>query len=728
MFLCGVLAAASLTGCGAKGQGADVGAAEQQKGRYVEQELTLPEECADSNLRQIFRLNEEMHLLSQKNVDGQSCLQEWIVSEDGSFQEVTGDWLQSVSFPYGEYGSVKLMQDADGTQYLYVSLIDAETDSYQGRLWRSEGAEAVDITPEKWTVRDETYGIYDYPNDITLTEGGLLVSYSFLSIDSFQAQDGALVSSREPEAYYGDWITSVAGEIYQYTMDNTGNADGLVCWQPGKEEEAVTIPFSQEKMGYACFDILADGTAIAADTDGFFRCERGSTDWQKLMDGADTSFALSNMWCTGMAALTDGTFYALFGSDEGTKLMQYQYDPDAVIEVTETLTLYTVTESYLLQQAAALYHREHPEVAIEIEAGYSKMDSYTAEIDYNQLYQELNTKLMAGQGADILVMDGLNLDSYASKGLLADIEDIVAPLEADGTLLSNVTGAYRTEDGKRYAVPLQFGMTFAVGRDFTEEEMISMGALAAAISGKTESCMGNRTVAELVDQFYPYFAEEIVEGEQLQREALAIRLEQLKAIADNCGIVEKREKDEAAYNIWDIAFRAKLAFYDTEGFNGAMLPISAANFVNGAYTCFEETFFPVYEIGINSKSGHMETAKDFLQFALSEAVQNTDYYEGFPVNARSLELIAARDRSDAEAYTTIEIEEGMSEEFKINDFSKEDAQKLLEVCKTVSVRAKKDTQIRNVLVETLPAYLDGSKSLEETLDDIEGGLKMYLAE
>lgn len=731
LLLCGVMTVSALTGCGAKKQ--ETNFSEQlQKGRYVEEEVSLPKECEDSNIRQIFRQKEEVHLLTQTDVSGQSKLQEWKLTEDGSFQEVTEEWLSSVNVPYGEYGKLKLMQDEAGTQYLYASLYDEAGDFYQGHLWRSEGTEAVEITPEKWTEMDETYGFYDYPSDITLTEGGLLVSYSFLSIDCFQAQDGALVSSRTPEAYYGDWIESVGGKVYQWTMDDMGNADGLVSWQPGKENEAVTIPFSQGKMSYAYFSILEDGTAIAADADGFFRCEKDGTDWKKLINGADTGFSLTNLWCKGMVALSDdesdGIFYALFGSEGGTKVMQYRYDPDAVIEVTETLTMYSVTESFLLQQAATLYHREHPEVMIEIENGYSKMESYSDNLDYDQIYQDLNTALMAGKGADILVMDGLNLDSYASKGLLADIDEIVAPLEADGSLLANVTGAYRSGDGKRYAVPLQFEMTFAVGRDLAETEMDSMESLATTLEQKEESYMGPLTVSELVNQFYPYFAEEIVQEKQLQREALAVRLQQLKTIADNCGILEKRGKDERAYNIWDLPFRSKLAFYEADGFNGAMLPISVANLVNGTYTCFEETFSPKYEIGINSKSAHLETAKDFLRFALSEEVQSTDYYEGFPVNVHSLEVIAGRDRSDAEAYTTIEIEEGMYEEFKIADFSEEDAGKLKEVCKTVSVRAKKDTQIRDVLTEELPAYLNGTRSLEETLDAIENGLKMYLAE
>lgn len=715
----------ALTGCSSK-EGKDV-LSEPQKGRYVEEELTLPEEWSDGKIRQIFRVDGQLHLLLQKNREGNTLLQEWRLEENGSFTEVTQEWLSKLCFPYESYGNLKLMQDKNGTQYLYACFAEEGEDFYRGHLWRSEGDEVTDITPEKWTVMNEQYALYDYPNDITVTDVGTLVSYSFLTIDTIVAEDGSVANSVTPGGFYGEWITASGDRIYQYTVDNVGDVTAVEV-RNQKQEILQSIPFSQEQSGYVYFDVLEDGTVIAADTDGFFRCEQGDTNWKKIIAGSDTSFALTSVWCQEIVALPDDSFYVLFGSDEGTKLMQYRYDPNAMIEVTETLTLYTVTESYLLQNAAALYHKEHPEVLIEIKCGFSKMESYTAKPDYAQIYQELNTALMAGEGADILILDGLNMDSYASKGLLADIEEIVAPLEEEGSLLSNITGSYRTEAGNRYAVPLQFGMMFAIGRDITADEMQSMEKLADTLAQKEESYMGTQTVPELVDKFYPFFTEEILQEKQIDKESLAERLEQLKKIADNCGVIEKHDKNEKCYNVWDIAYRCKLAFYETDGFNQAMLPFSAADFVEGSCTCFEQAFYPKLECALNSKSEHLETAKDFLKFALSEAVQSTDYYEGFPVNTASLETLAGKDRTNAEAYTTIEIEEGMAEEFVIKSFSEERARELVDMCKKVSVRVSGDAQIREVLIEVLPDYLEGAKSLEATLDEMEGGLKMYLAE
>ena len=249
--------------------------------------------------------------------------------------------------------------------------------------------------------------------------------------------------------------------------------------------------------------------------------------------------------------------------------MIYRYDPDAVTEVTEELTLYTVEESFFLQQAAVQYHKQHPEVLIHVDAAISMTDKYSGNADYQQIYQDLNTSLTSGNGPDLMVMDHLKLDTYASKGLLLDLQEILQPMEEDGTLLSNITTAYKEADGTRYAVPLQFGLLLAVGRDVQPEEMSSMDAIAKAVSGKTESYMGDRTCGELVEEFYPLIVDDILQNRQVNRDTLRPWLEDLKKIADNCGILPSRKEGRAA-NIWDLGSDVKLVLQETDGFNEAI--------------------------------------------------------------------------------------------------------------------------------------------------------------
>ena len=709
-----------LSGCGSKASEGDKIESQTQKGRYVEKEIELPEEWA-GDIKQMTKINEELHLVSKSNENGNARVKEWVMQEDGTFAEVTQEWLTKLEFPYVEYSDMKLMQDEEGTQYFY-DCFDNEKNYYQGKLWRSEGTEIVDITPESWSVFDEENDGFYFINDIAVKGVGTLVSLSYLSKDTIAAEDGSIVASEERNAYSGDWIEVVNGKEYQKQYDEFG------CDVEGISIDQETIPFGQEKMSEVYFSVLADGSVMAADADGLFSLESGDTNWKKLLDGTETALGLVNMWCVAMTALSDGTIYALFNSDEGLHLMQYQYDPEAVIPVTEVVTLYATQESFLLQQATAMYHKKHPEILIEVKNAVSINDRYNDDIDYDQIYQELNTAMTAENGPDILVMDHLNMNIYADKGLLLNIDDVVAPLEEDGSLLSNITQGYMSKNGERYAVPLQFGIWLAVGRDISGAEMQSMESLANTLSGKQESYMGSRTAEELVEEFGPYFIGEIVQDKELNREALAVRLQQLNAIAQNCGMIEKRDENKRHSNIWEIASEVKLALCETNGFNDAMFPLSAVDLIKGEFQCFEQTYFPKLQIGVNSKSSHAEIAKDFIRFALSEEIQDNDYYEGFPVNLHSLEKQALADRKNAEACTSIDIGEGTYVEFNIEVFSEEKANRLVDMCKTANKRAYDDKKIMQELTVALPGYLKGDVSLEETINNIEGALKMYLAE
>ena len=671
--------------------------------------------------------------------EGQTTLEEWKLEEGDTLTEVTKDWLKA--FPEGKdlenSDSFTLLQDAEGNQYLYGNCYRDE-ESSSAHLWKETDGNALDITPQKWLepIDMDGYRFYDAPQYVTLTEDGLLVGLSYFSLDVVLAQDGSMVSSQESDSLIDSgtladnkWVSAVGDTLYLAQADEQGSVNGLLQMQldgnNGAKAKGV-IPFSQDSYSSAYFSVLEDGTVYAADADGFFHCDAGDTNWQKLLEGIDTSFSMSDQWCRDIVALSDGSVYAWFGSESGDKIMIYRYDPDAVIEVTEELTLYTVEESFFLQQAAVQYHKQHPEILIHVDAAISMTDKYSGNADYQQIYQDLNTSLTSGNGPDLMVMDHLKLDTYASKGLLLDLQEILQPMEEDGTLLSNITTAYEEADGRRYAVPLQFGLLLAVGRDVHPEEMSSMDAIAKAVSGKTESYMGDRTCGELVEEFYPLIVDDILQNRQVNRDTLHPWLEDLKKIADNCGILPSRKEGRAA-NIWDLGSDVRLVLQETDGFNEAMMPYAVADLLNANVVSMENAFYPKMVLGINSRSEHVETAKEFLHFALSEELQSVDTYEGFPVNAKALETQAAADRSMAEAYTTYDID-GSTAEFAIKSYSEETANHLMELCKAATLCLKEDTQIETSLTESLQAYLNGQASVEEAMDAVEGSLKMYLAE
>lgn len=734
LFTGALLLAGNMAGCGGSdspggvGNSADGGEA-PERGAWVEKEASLAGIPEGVTPRQLSTVDDKIHLVTAVDESEGFRLQEWELQED-TFVEVTQGWMTDFVIPGESWTDFSLIQDGNGVQYLFYSLVDSEAESYRSYLWRGDDSGAKEITPEKWTVVNEEWGTYENISGIAALDNGSLVAVSYLSADRINGEDGSILDSTPVTGYYDGKMVTDGENVYVLSAGMTGSIEAVEKWTGGSMKDAVTIPLGQSSTSGPKLCALPDGTLISADSDGIFRCEAGAESWKKLIAGLETSFSLSGTWCTSLTALQDGRIYALFNGDDGIRsLLMYEYDPEAVPVVSTVLKLYAVEESFLLQNAAALYHREHPDVLIEVEYAYSREDKYSdVPMDYNTVQQQVNTMLMGSESPDILVLDHLNKDSYTEKGLLVDLQDIIAPMEESGEVVTNIMGAYHTEDGKQYIVPMQFGFSFIVGRDITAQDMASIQSLGAFLSSKSESYLGPRTVTELVDMFYPYFCGNIVENKTLNREVLAEYLEALKQIAGNSGIIEQRDKDERGYNMWELASVAKLAMEESDGFNGSMFPLAIADYIKGEFTAFENTFTPYVEMGVSSKSQYQDIAKDFIAFCLSEQVQGQDYYIGYPINAACLETLAQADRSEYAAETMIEIGEGATEVFQIGAYPMETAQKLVELCKGLDRPRKEDAKIREVLIETLPQYLQGSQSLDETLDKIDGGLRMYLAE
>jgi hypothetical protein len=728
---------------GGSSQGAqNEGSSGQGKGRYVEIQESLPQELADWSILQMYQVDEKLRFLAVKAEGGKAILREW-EKQGESYADVTGKWLSSMEIAcMADWLDARLAQGGDGTQYLYAGYIAEGEDDFKAHLWKSDGDQAVEITPQKWTVPDEELGSYEMVEGFGVLDNGTLVALSYTSLDILSAEDGKVIESEKPTTYYEGGVISDGENIYLRVADGSGGR--IEKRQGGKAASAVQIPYPAGESaatqsgdsGMISFGggaslalaALTDGTLIAGSKDGLFRmsAESGEGQWELLVSGQETDFAMAECTCMDFAAFQDGTIYALFMTEAGQKLNRYEYDPEAVSEVSEVLNLYTVFQSTLLEQAAAKYHKAHPEVLVKIQSMYSAY--YGGETDYNAVYQQLNTMLMGDDAPDIVVMDHLDMDSYADKGLLVDLEDVVGPLEESGELLSNITGTYKREDGKRYAVPLQFAVNLALGRDISAKDMATMESLADFLSRTDEKYMVSRTVAELVHEFYPYFCNEIVTDKQLNREALGRYLEYLKAIGDSCGVIASRPEIEVDNGIFDLSGKAKLAFGRVAGFGNCMLSMSMVDYIKGDFAAFENRFEPLLQAGICSKSQHVDRAKDFLRFALSEETQDLEC-DGFPVNQKSMESQAAKDHSNNIVIVTLQGDDGSSIQFESKPYSKETAKRLTDMCQSLDKPVGEDTMISQVLTESLQGYLlDGSQSKEDTIQKIEDSLKMYLAE
>lgn len=730
LFAAAVLAVGA-AGCGGGQEKTDGPARDTTKGRYVESALSLPEGVSADDIVQIGKYEGKLFFLEvQKKEEEPFLFTEYIQDGQGGFEKKDCEWLNGLELTESPWKMNYIK--GEGEQAFFFAEYDGD---YWGHLFATtDGQEGIEITPAGWKEGQDMdgYTYYECPGWVGMASSGTLAGGFYDRMEFYSADTGELLRQMPVSDSYLEACVPEKDGFYLFKSSNMRTLTGVEKYQNGQSEPIETIAFTEKSSGTMStyVDVLEDGTVVACTDEGFYRYDITKGEWEQTIPARFTSLIMETLWCQGIVAMDDGTLYALFAGQEeqGAAIMQYVYDPEYTVGEEKILTVYTIYPCSVVKQAAALFQKAHPEVQVVVETELTYDDIYGGTVDLDSIYSSLNAEILAGNAADILILDGLKTESFIEKGLLLDIDDVITPMEESRELLSNITKDYRNEDGTRYHVPLRFAMNLLVGRDIEAGSIQDMKSMAEDFEGRQESMLGARTVGDLVEEFAPYFTDEMIRNKQLDKEALKRNLEYLKAIADNCGIVDNYGENYGAQGIWDIASTVHAAFYQSGGFNESMLPVSAAKLVNGSLACFENAYIPEFEIGIYSQTKEAELAKEFLEFALSTQVQDTDFYDGFPINAVSLENQANKDRSEAEAYTTIFLGDGQSVGFEIRDFDDKQAEELLEMCRKLDKKVVEDKEVNEKLTDSVAGYLDGSRTLEETVDRVEAGLRMYLAE
>ena len=87
---------------------------------------------------------------------------------------------------------------------------------------------------------------------------------------------------------------------------------------------------------------------------------------------------------------------------------------------------------------------------------------YDGSMTREDAIKKLNTQVLAGEGPDVLLLDGLPLDAYTEKGMLRDLRPVLASL-GEEELFSNIVDGFTAKDGAVYALPMCIRVPLLVG-------------------------------------------------------------------------------------------------------------------------------------------------------------------------------------------------------------------------------------------------------------------------
>lgn len=200
--------------------------------------------------------------------------------------------------------------------------------------------------------------------------------------------------------------------------------------------------------GYTAYTFLgADKTIYVAGKKGLYRHVIGGAAVEQIIDGSLSSLGDPTYSILAMTMNDKNEFFAVYN---GGKIVKFVYDATVPSVPNDKITVYSLSEDDLVKQTISAYQTQYPNLFIEYQIG---MDE--GGITREDALKKLNTQLLSGSGPDVIMLDGINIDTYAEKGVLMDLSDIVNEVDQSEGLYKNLMNAIQTDD-KMYAVPAKF--------------------------------------------------------------------------------------------------------------------------------------------------------------------------------------------------------------------------------------------------------------------------------
>lgn len=760
------------------GAGGDVSSAAM--GRYVEEVTDLSDKISGRS-NGLYQLSNGNLLISDKSGEFMKTGDNgaiWMTDTRRWWSKMLEEGVYVMSMAVGPDNTVALIRQVD---------VDTpEEEKEDGEESSSDGQSSYELNPQALIIKPDNTEI---PVDVPITEsegylyriyiadnGRIFISTMGGSVLYEVKEDGnsepflALDDGR-PELirFHGD-LMLIDGHGY----------DGPVLYDMEKEEyiedkvltEFVSTNYADRNDDYSRDDTYAlyyffsgDDILYLAGEKGLYRHVIGGSVMEQIIDGNLCSLGNPSYQLQGMLPLENNEFLALF---EGAKMIHYVYDPDIPTKPSEKISVYALEDNETIRQAINLYQVRNPEVYIELELGMDGSSSVTKE----DAVKSLNTKIMAGDGPDILLLDNMPLDSYMEKGLLLDLYPLLEEVSQNEPLFSNITEAMK-KDGKIYAMPCEIRIPvmladkkYISGVQDIEDIADMVEALRADNPGK--DVLGFCSEKGIMRLFsmacVPAW---ITENGELNQDAVVQFLKQTKRIYDAQmdGLPDNVIEDYEDLNEYYARYVGAVSYDDSDdvrtGTDAMSYLGSMTHMVNGVFSVFDywngynmftsiqkvegfegtewttmkgqcgNVFWAETLLGISTASDHRERAEDFVKMCLGKENQTSLYY-GLPVNTVAFEEYMKPDgkidefgrcgsyilSNDEGLYIHLEIfwpDETLLAEFR----------KCMEELDTAYL---KNDLIEYAVYDEGIAYIQGTKSLEEAMEGIEKKISLYMAE
>ena len=712
-------------------------------GRYVEKEIALPD-CRyamdmvmleDGRLRVALDQNDGSTVICTSDVNRST----WV-----DIVPLSGEILSS-----GNVESVALA--ANGMAFC-STMETLEDETHQPHLWVINADGTCRELPVMYEDVDPEKGFFMGYCDFT--DSGRLMAQFYLSdlreIDLTTGEVGDNLNELERVVSR----SSCGGEgVYMVSMDHASyHVDGETKELPDvlKAQISAALEADYGNTPKIVFWENADGYLFFTTYSGLYSYIPGGSVTEELIAGARSSIGDPSCIPVALTGTEEGSFYLLCNLGGEPTLCHFTYDAEAPAVAETELNIYSLYPDDDMTQMITQFQIANPDITVNHEIGLSGEDGMT-EAD---AVRTLNTEILAGNGPDLICLDGFNLESYLEKGVLADVSHV---LDAGDPLFRHITDCYG-ENGKICAVPTTFTFPAMYGK---EEFISQIHDLYSLVEAATQAKAAIAPESRVVNGMYPDImadyiydacsaawmnpdgtldAGKLTEFYAAMKELYA--LDEPFRQANTEWMAEVREEYLSGENqhipgqytslrgadaiISDVSY---LSFGTLDGmYDYAHVLAGEAEYLGDGYITrpiglqSENVFLPRGIMGILMDAAHPQAAEKFLTFMLSDNIQSKCLSYGFPVNKVTFEREMSEERvidswigGGTFAYQAQWPDAARREELRI-------------WVENLSTPANTNRTIRYMVMEPLYDCCTGAITPEEAAEKALQSLNLYLSE
>ena len=720
-----LLVSMTLTGCHTNSKTKTVSQTKVAMGRYMEESIEL----------QKFIKYETKDVAIWEDENGK--LQALVLNETltGYEEETDGKWeeidmplckaLNQIDEQFYELGDVII---TPGSKKIYIQGYKENAEGKRGEFYFAQflGSTLKEIDVS-WNQDNTTLDL-----EVKVDEEGdiFILDIMLPGVQIFDGETGKLKQVVGKEEDIRDF-TVVGNQVFTIGSPNVLNVYNINDGMLQRSVEGVEVDVMSQII-----NADQEGSVYILTTEGVFKLPKEGSVFEKVIEGdlcslGSISIGLKDAW------VYKGVIYAAL-TDNPFKVVKYVYHDEIPTVPEIQVTIYTLRECDRLRQAADIYKKKHPDAYIKFEGTLNVEDRWAGKGEAEAI-SILNTEILAGEGPDIFVLDGLPVDAYMKNGVLADLTQFIDEKTQSEGLLNNLMKTYQI-DQNIYAIPLGFHLVVGVGEKELTQDGISLEKLVQYKNNHPDKDLIHSTLPGIrIRQIGSWWEPRLFDKEgKVNTAEMKTLLQGLKTITPKvnnqyalidyiygelgCNLPEHLLYDQGCVEIDQARAPNSLQViaYINEHYGDSQITTK----IDGE----ENIATAVETIGINSASKNQEAAKEIMSIALSKEVQSDG---GFSVRNDLLEdCILHPDKyyefkpmyiiweEDATVKDQVEFEWGYEKEM----------QQFLESCKKAKLMKPMDPQLYEIIKEESEAYFNDDMEIDETVNNISQKINLYLSE